>query len=55
MIKVSKPLSTHRLTPDELKNVSILNTGVTLDELNKKFSKTWDKNQAKRMKAQRKY
>ncbi len=55
MIKVSKSLCTERFTGNEFEKSSVLNSGVTLDDLKKKFCKTWDKNRAKRMKAQKKY
>lgn len=55
MIKVSKPLCTERFTGNEFKNSSVLNSGVTLDDLNKKFRKIWSKNRARRMKSQKKY
>lgn len=55
MVKVSKLLCTERFTGNEFEKSSVLNPGVTLDDLNKKFSKDLEKNRAKRMKAQKKY
>ncbi len=55
MVKVSKPLCTERFTGNEFEKSSVLNSGVTLNDLNKKFRETWKKNRAKRMKAQKKY
>jgi len=55
VIKVSKPLCTKRFTGKEFKNISVLNSCVTLDDLSKKFKKIWSKNRNRRMKAQKKY
>ena len=55
MIKVSKPLCIARFTGYEFKKKSVLNSGVTLEMLNKEYSKIRNKNKAKIMKAQKKY
>lgn len=55
MVKVGKLLCTERFTGNEFESSSVLNFGVTLNDLNRKFQKNWHKNRSKRMKSQKKY
>lgn len=55
VIKVSEPLSVARFTGDEFEQKSVLNSGVTVQKLNEEIRKITKKNQAKRMKARKKY
>lgn len=55
MVIVSKSLITQRFTGNEFEKSSILNEGVTVEQVNQKIQEKVNRNKAKRMNAQKKY
>ena len=55
MVIISKSLINKRYTGNEFKKSSVLNDGISLEQIKVKLSKKLRKNKARRMRQQKKY